>query len=115
MADQQHLLLRLLLLVLLLLICVQGTCSATAATDAHALNFEKAYAGYLDVLKAPQLLTAAKTYQRLMAHKHSLSEGQLARSLVYTGANLRLRRVLNKLLAGAMPLPHDAIAGVHSP
>lgn len=58
------------------------------------------YYAYSAVVGNPELLRGAKTYQNMLAYKHSLSRGQLQRSLVYKGANLRLRRVLNKLLTG---------------
>jgi hypothetical protein len=96
------------LLLVLLLLVMQARSARTAAVpgdDSNALNT------YIDILRDPQLLTAAKTYQQLMQHKHSLSSGALQRSLVYRGANLRLRKVLNKLIAGGQDVRVGAIGG----
>lgn len=94
----------LLLLVPLLLVVQAGTAAVPG-------DHNQSYAAYLDILRDPQLLTAARTYQQVMQHKHSLSSGALQRSLVYKGANLRLRRVLNKLLAGGRDVRVGAIGG----
>jgi hypothetical protein len=95
----------LLLLLVPLLLAVQ------AGTAAVPINHSQQYAAYIDILCNPQLLAGAKTYQQVMQHKHSLSSGALQRSLVYRGANLRLRKVLNKLLAGGQDVRVGAIGG----
>jgi hypothetical protein len=93
------------LLLVLLLLVVQASSGSPAGDNGQA------YDKHIDILRNPQLLTAAKTYQQLMQHKHSLSSGALQRSLVYRGANLRLRKVLNKLIAGGQGVRFGAIGG----
>jgi hypothetical protein len=96
-----------LLLVLLLLVVQASSGSPAAAPGEYSQSFNN----YIDILRNPQLLMAAKTYQQLMQHKHSLSSGALQRSLVYRGANLRLRKILNKLIAGGQDVRVGAIGG----
>lgn len=104
--------------MLLLGTAVLLACCCIAAAEALPENFaaqlhtrRHSYAAYLDILRNPNLLAGAKTYQQLMQHKHSLSRGSLQRSLVYKGANLRLRRVLKKLLAGEQQVSIGVIGG----
>lgn len=52
-------------------------------------------------------------YQAVFAHRHSLSPGHLQRSLAFQGANLRLQRLLARLLdtAGAPQTFHVGVIG----
>jgi hypothetical protein len=40
---------------------------------------------FLSAMQDPGVLGTAGTYQQLMAHKHTLSQGHLERSLAYMG------------------------------
>lgn len=87
--------------VALLLLCI--ACSRQAAAGpgtAASPDVDRSLTTYAALLHNSDLLRGAKTYQKLMAYKHSLTRGQLQRSLVYKGANVRLRKVVDKLLKG---------------
>jgi hypothetical protein len=96
---------RALLLLVPLLLAVQ------VGTAAVASDHSQSYAPYFNTLRNPKLLAAATRYQQVMQHKHSLSSGALQRSLVYRGANLRLRKVLDKLMTGGQDVRIGAIGG----
>jgi len=71
-----------------LLVLAVAVCSAVLLplSDADAGPARQAsVAALLNSMNDPVVLQTAQTYQKLMGHKHSLSQGHLERSLVFTG------------------------------
>lgn len=79
MGQQQKLLVAVLSAVLAALLLPQATCMSGGDDYAFAVS------DLISAMQNTDVLGTAGTYQQLMMHKHSLSQGHLERSLVYLG------------------------------
>ena len=72
----------------------------TPATDSSAIHSTSNYNDLIDSLSSSSSVQISEQYLRVHSYNPGLTQAQVQRGIAYAGANLRLRKVVEKLLKG---------------